>query len=342
MFTTFIHIVPPRAMPRVSSRRVRVAALMCVAVALQACDNSIQPVPARVAAPTERVAIISDPARQDWNLFDADVNLSFYGQSAGTSLPNPSRAVGYHVHRYQDSYGAWRANYTHANYRPYVANAPGDMDPPRIAQAYGAGAGVTPSFYDMTGAAVYLEQPLGEQPTGNGKYGPAAGASGPQVPPPPSSTPYLRAGLSSATRRQDSVGSIVASATRGNNVGASPSSRVWLDRYVVTPAAAQRTRERLTAMLGPGRARANGRTRFSTTRGRHTVDIDLDDARGIVSEMRVSVDGQLQAITSREYVQDDAGHLVLAKERIVRMLPDGASRSMEAAYSNITLSRKED
>ena len=337
--STITRLIPGAIGSSISHGRYAAAGLL---ILVAACNETTPPRSVPVEPVRSAASVVIDPETNDWDAFDADVNISFYGQSAGvSSLPDPSRAVGYHVHRWQDGSGAWRSDFTHGNYRPeVVGGAPGDMDPPRIARAYGGGGSITPSFYDVNGNYMALEHPLGEQPSGNGAYVPGAGAPGPQPPPPPSG-PYLKAEGASASGVQSTASMQLANGTPSPAVRMpNVHSRAWVNRYIVTPKAKERIRQQLTDAAGPGRSREPGATLFAMTRGNKSVEFDLDDARGVVREMRVSVDGTVQAITRREY-EEQNGLQILRRERITRNLPHGRTMQMEVEYSNLKLYKKE-
>lgn len=308
-----------------------------------ACDRLAEPrLPPLVTIPQPRGTIVSDPGKTWWNTFELDVNVTFSGNAALQPIPNAQSGVGYHARKWFDgASGRWLTDFNHGISRA-KADAPGSLDPPRIAGADGVGACREATIRDVNGSVVSV--PTSRWPartsTSSSEYQAAPPPSGrPSTPAAPPCNYYPPGGPPPAYLRQVAPLSAAVAGPLPDPV--TSDGREWIDRYIVTPTAAARTRAKLVRAFGEPLSAA-GTSRFSRTRGSRALVVLVDDLTGAVREIQLAEQGKLLARTARSYTRQPDGILVLAGEETT-LYPAGRTapgRRIDVTYSNIRITQE--
>ncbi|HET9453799.1 MAG TPA: hypothetical protein VFO66_05925 [Gemmatimonadaceae bacterium] len=265
---------------------------------MTACARDVVPPGDIRLAPGVGTYSIADPDTAVWNTFEADVAVILSIVDGGSKKANA--ALSYKVRKRRDLQGRWITEQHFADWRPIANGRRPNVSSSRIARAEYGADGRSSSYYGPAGEL--LPQRLD----------PPALPERPGPPPSRLSKPDVPA------RMLDT-------------------SRAWIDRYIVTSAAARRERTRLAKHLGEPE-RSNGRSRFAANRGRLRAEFVVNDTTGVVEEERLSEEGRLVAVTSRRYVRTAEGTLLLAGETISRVSAYGERQTVVDVYfSNIRL-----
>lgn len=308
-----------------------------------ACDRPAEPrLPPLLAVPQPQGTIVSDPSKTWWNTFELDVNVTFSGNAALQPIANAQSGVGYHARKWFDgASGLWLTDFNHGITRAR-ADAPGSLDPPRIAGADGVGACREATIRDVNGSVVSV--PTSRWPartsTSSSEYQAAPPSSGrPSTPAAPPCNYYPPGGPPPAYLKQAAATSAAVSGPLPDP--ATGNGRDWIDRYIVTPSAAARIRAKLVRAFGEPLSAA-GTSRFSGMRGSRAIVVLVDDLTGAVREIQLAEQGKLLARTARNYARQPDGILVLAAEQTTIYPAGGAApeRRIEVTYSNLRITQE--
>ena len=307
---------PERFLPRDPSharrrmrylRRTRV--LLVGVVALAACRDD-RDVSRLTEAPASRHDVLTSTESKNWNRFEADVVTTSEGRPLlGSKQKVLTSGFSYRLIKYRDTQSQWVTEEQFDDFIPHVKGAR-HVGPPRLARIVMA-AGAAPQFYDEFGrhmvvpsAPVFLPRP-------------SVGPIKTQAPTLPLITP--KAG--------------------GVRASASDTASDWIERFVVTPARAQRVRSRLLAQRGAPATGLPGHSRFSSHRGSLESEEELNDSRGTVDVVRLKEAGKVIQENVRDYEQQTDGTWVLKSERLRRFASNGNASSsvLLTTYRNIRI-----
>lgn len=276
-----------------------------VSATLTACSRDVVPPGDLRLTPGLRALSVVNPDSGTWDTFEADVTIIVRGAGSGPDAQQAKGGMSYTVRKSRDPEGRWLTELRVSDYRTIANGRRPNVGFSRIARSAHAPDGRGSLYYGPAGELLpqRLEPPALPQRQGGA---PITGFSEREVSP----------------RMLDT-------------------SRSWLDRYIVTPAAAQRERARLARYLGDA-TKANGRSRFTMTRGTTRAEIVLHDSSGVVEEERLSENGRPVAVTSRRYVELSNGVRLLAHENISRAPRRGGEphRVVDIYFTNLRLTRE--
>lgn len=290
-------------------------------------------------------AVMVETSSTPYDSYSADVDVAFSGATAGiTSVSNPTRGIGYHVSQRLDAYGRWVSDFSLGTYRASSeASEPGDS-PPRIAQVSGYYSNLNPTMRDVNGGVVPMpEQPSVELTPSTADIRPGDSATSVNVPPPPPGASFSMASNSGALLARNATAAPTmapmspSGGARLSSLPTLPDPDAWVDRRVVTRAAAIRNRQRLEKLAGPGKRNAKGRLEFHSVRGDREVTWEFDEELGAVAEYSVSEAGVLRARTVNTYDRQPNGIAILTRVVTALMRQGDPSQSLVATinYRNV-------
>ena len=288
-------------------RSLRVMVTAMAAVSLAACRDEVAPTLTGAAAHASR-GTEANPDSSKWNRFEADVIVTVEGGSLGAKKDNPvSQGASYRLIREKDAAGRWITEHQFDDLTPRSSRG-SRAGPPAISRVVTA-PGSAPVFYDAAGRRVTM---------------PSA---------PPIKTPSVAGNLQPP--KSTVLPMIQKTALAASAVD--DTSADWVDRFMVTPASAQRRRDKLIRENGRPTRGIAGHSRFTRGRGIRRAELEVNDSTGTVDVIRFVAGGVKLQEGVRSYARRPDGVWVLASERTSHFDAQGRKRpqTVVVKYQNI-------
>jgi hypothetical protein len=287
------------------SWRVMVTAM--AALSLVACRDEVAPTLTGAAAHASR-GTETNPDSSKWNRFEADVIVTVEGGSLGAREDIPvSQGASYRLIREKDAAGRWTTEHQFDDLTPRSSSG-SRAGPPAISRVVTA-PGSAPVFYDAAGRRVAMPSaPAIEMPSLAGNVQPPKSAALPMI-------------------QKTAPGAPAVDDTSAD----------WLDRFMVTPASAQRRRDKLMRENGPPKRGIPGHSRFTRGHGIRRAELEVNDSSGTVDVVRFVAGGVKLQEGVRSYERRPDGVWVLASERTSHFDAQGRKRpqTVVVKYQNI-------
>ena len=293
------------ALPR---RSMRLAIASCVLLPFAACRDTDVP-PTALESVSSTAAVVASPDDTNWNVFEADVDVSADGSTSPVSHAARSRGLSFHIIRRRAAGGDW---VTIRDFGPVIPGSRtkdvGFAGPPRLSRVVESRGQM--EFYDMRGRRVTPPRPAAPVPMGRGAAQPRPSTGRMPMASLPNLTPYT-----------------------------ADSSRNWVDRYLVTPAGVARGRGHLERSGRERTSLGNGHSRYAESRGKDRIEIDVDESTGLIDAVRLATGGRVISEARRTYTRRADGVYVLETERLRQFTNRSGAASQETVvrYRNVRL-----